>query len=412
MLVKPTSPLKKISIVLLCIGLISSTASNPVSAASRDDEKAAIYDTVYYDPNMVASAICTTSASGGAAGAKVPTNFNLGKTKVERQINLIKALMSDYGLTPAQAAGPVGNFMHESGGTHLPPDVNEGGSAGPPAFKGGYGWAQWTGGRQDTFITFAVNNGYMKNRSVNATDAANYAYLKKELAEGYTDTITQLKKQRSPEDAAVSFEATFERAGVPALTDRKKNARDALSAYISSSGVSGSGASTGCNIGGVAIVGDVAFPLQGKKNTVKNPEIFKNGDTDLAGHPYTAYDINANTGTPVVAFMGGKVISVSTDKCPGRLIGIYNKESDLVISYMHLSFNEKVAEGDTVKAGDLIGYVGTTQQGCVVPHLHIDAIKGSVRPACSRESCSDDVKAKFVSIGKQLFFTYQKLANY
>lgn len=374
-------------------------------------------DIEHYDKNADPLSTCVVApGSGGAATGNVPTNFSLGTDPKERRVNLMKALIVDYGLTPAQAAGPVGNFMAESGGAHLPPNVNEGGRAGPPAFRGGYGWAQWTGGRQRTFIDYAVANSYMTSRSVDATDAANYAYLKKELAEGYTVTITDLKKQSDPEQAAVSFERTFEKAGIPRLEARRANARQAFNEYMETA--SGGGPSVtpnaavcGTQPGGAAIAGDFAFPLIGTKSVVKNPGMFRNNTADLAGHPYTAYDILADPGTPVAAFMSGTVTSISQDRCPGRLISVYNADQDIVVSYLHLAFQSQVREGDTITQGQRIGVVGGASEGCGTPHLHIDAVKGRVRVGCSRLSCPATNKAKFLDIGPQLYQTFQALPN-
>lgn len=361
----------------------------------------------WYNPDY--SSLCSK-----AANLSVGLSFSLGSDPKERRINLIKALMNDFGLKAEQAAGVVGNFMHESGGKQLPPDVNEGGEAGPPKFSGGYGWAQWTGGRQTAFIDFAIDKGYMQSKSEHATDAANYAYLKDELSKGYKATVTELQKegekQGSPEEAAVSFEATFERAGVPALEPRKTNARQAYEEYRSDSSTGETSNVTGCTgPDSAAIVGGYAFPLQTRKSAISNNGIFKDGTTSLGGHPYTAYDILVDTGTPVLAFVDGTVTHVGTDKCPGTLVSIYNKESDLTVSYLHMSPSNHVQKGDEVKAGDRVGEVGTKENGCNIPHLHIDAAKGSYRPACRRESCPAANRSKFKSIGRELFNTYQQL---
>jgi murein DD-endopeptidase MepM/ murein hydrolase activator NlpD len=351
---------------------------------------------------------------GNPTGLNVDKNFTLGSEGEERRINLIKYLIGDYDLTAEQAAGVLGNFMEESGGYHLPPDVNEGGSPGPPRFSGGYGWAQWTGSRQRSFIDFAVEAGFMNSENENATDAANYAYLKKELAEGYKETIPELKNNSTPEDAAVSFEATYERAGVPRMEDRKASARRAFEEYAagaSSGSTTSTGSGSSCTQGQAAIVGDSAFPLLTTKTNISNPGIFRDGTTSQGGHPYIAYDISTEVNTPVAAFISGKVTSIDQDKCPGRLISIYNSQLNLTVSYLHLAFDNHVALDDEVLVGQQIGLVGSAANGCSVPHLHIDAVEGTSRPGCSRENCSDASKRVFRDIGSPLFETFQRLAE-
>lgn len=406
---------------------ITLIASPEIIAAPEPDENAAIYDHVYYDETVYGFPencdASTPVGTGVGATTKVPVNFNLGSGAAQRQVNLMKALMADYGFTAAQAAGIIGNFVVESGGADLPPNINEGGAAGPPRFSGGYGWAQWTASRQRTFIDYAVKNGYMSSRSVSATDAANYAYLKYELNTGYKNTVTDLKKQTSPENAAISWERTFERAGVPALGKRSAAARTAYNNYVASGSTGNEGGAeapngdnTACDStgnGDPAIVGNYAFPLLGSKRVVKNPGMFHGGTADRGGHPYIAFDILVNPGVPVVALMSGVVTHLGEDRCPGRLISVYNKEANLVISYLHLNMDEKthVAKGTTVAAGAKIGLVGSASNGCGTPHLHIDAAKGQTRPGCSRLNCPAANASKFVDIGPQLYQTFQKLPN-
>lgn len=374
-------------------------------------------DITHYNPDAVCGGPAAPG-SGGPANIDVDKGFSLGTDPKERRVNLVKALMKDYGLTGEQASGIVGNFMVESGGQQLPPDVNEGGRAGPPAFKGGYGWAQWTGGRQKAFIDFAVKNGYMTSAAVNGTDAANYAWLKNDLNTAYKSTITQIKTKTTPEDAAISFEATFERAGVPALAKRTASARQVfteLNGGTSTSGGTTTTVAATCPAvgGGASIVGDKAFPLKTTKAAMdsKNPGMFKNGTASKGGHPYTAFDILADPGTEIVAFLSGTVTHIGEDKCPGRLVSIFNQEANLTISYLHMNLNASthVAAGATVTVGQHVGVVGPPSAGCGVAHLHIDAAQGNTRPGCKRESCPAENAAKFFDIGPDLFKTYEAL---
>lgn len=366
------------------------------------------------------SSIGGSSSSGGAcvcnsvgSSVNVDKNLSLGSDAVERRIALMSLLMADFGLTAEQAAGIVGNFMQESGGAHLPPNINEGGQAGPPKFSGGYGWAQWTGSRQVEFIDFAIENGFMSSKDESATDAANYAWLKYELQNGYKETIEDLKKQSNPVDAAVSFHRTFEKSADNAsqIGERGTSAQQAYAEYYAKAGLtilSGNGGIT-CGDGSATIVGDYAFPLITTKSGISNRSIFKDNSTDRAGHPYIAYDILVPSGTPTVAFLSGKVTHITQDKCPGQMISIYNQDSNLTISYLHLDFNNHVSEGDEVSVGGNVGLVGPGPNGCGTEHLHIDAVEGDKRPGCSREKCPVENQKFFRDIGPQLFETYQEL---
>lgn len=368
------------------------------------------YDGLIWAPDGLSGGQCFI---GGTSTVDVPIDFSLGEggeeNGLQRRLALMQVLITDYNLTPEQAAGPIGNFMLESGGPHLPPNINEYGDvAGPPEFSGGYGWAQWTGPRQVTFINFAVEEGYMESDQVSATDAANYAYFKWELANGFQSTINELQQQSTPEDAALSFEATYEKAGVPAPSIRSQNARQVYEEFIENGGV----VSTTCvPSGSAAIVGEYAFPLITTKSAIHNRGMFANNTADQGGHPYIAYDILVDPGTPVAAFLSGTVTKISEDKCPGRLISVFNRESNLTISYLHLSFSGHVDLGEEVVVGQPLGVVGSAANGCGIPHLHIDAARGDTRPRCARENCPPQNQALFVDIGPELYETYQVLPD-
>lgn len=424
----PTIPailLKRVTLIFAIVVLALQAAVLPAYTAQafNDPEQKDAFDLGILYFNTKEDEFCAQGAAGagGPANINVDKGFSLGTDAKERRINLAKALMRDYpGLQPHQAAGIIGNFMQESGGPHLPPDVNQGGRPGPPAFKGGYGWAQWTGGRQRTFIDFAVVNGFMASRSVNATDAANYAYLKHELNTGYKSTITELTKQPTPTAAAVSFHATFEKSADNAsqIGERGTSAEQVFRELNGEGGGGGGpaagGGADGCPAaggGGAGIVGANSFPLKTTKGAIdaQNKGMFANGTASKGGHPYTAYDILAPPGVPVLAFLGGTVTSVSQDRCPGRMISVFNPESNLTISYLHLSFGGHALKDEVVTAGQQIGTVGPASNGCGVAHLHIDAAQGNSRPGCSRLNCPPANASKFVDIGPQLSKTYDAL---
>ena len=157
----------------LCVSLFSVTSvralgfANPAELSNR--QKAHL--NISFTGTGVAK---TTTNSCSASGLDLSGNFSLGKDPKERRVNLVKAFMS-YGLSPEQAAGPVGNFMWESGGTDVPPNHNEfEPKVGPPnSDQYGYGWAQWSFGRKTAFVKFMKDHGFVDNDG-SATDAANF----------------------------------------------------------------------------------------------------------------------------------------------------------------------------------------------------------------------------------------------
>jgi hypothetical protein len=121
------------------------------------------------------------------------------------------------GYTKAQIAGVLGNFELESG---FNPRVNEGGKVGAPMGVGGYGFGQWTGGRQTGLVNFA------KQQKMDPGDPNLQAkFLLYELDGPEKKAAAYLREAVSPEESARRFLTNFERAGIPKTKQRQEAAR-------------------------------------------------------------------------------------------------------------------------------------------------------------------------------------------
>lgn len=121
------------------------------------------------------------------------------------------------GYTKAQIAGVLGNFELESG---FNPRVNEGGKVGAPMGVGGYGFGQWTGGRQTGLVNFA------KQQKMDPGDPNLQAkFLLYELEGPEKKAAAYLREAVSPEESARRFLTDFERAGIPKTKQRQEAAR-------------------------------------------------------------------------------------------------------------------------------------------------------------------------------------------
>ena len=121
------------------------------------------------------------------------------------------------GYTKAQIAGVLGNFELESG---FNPRVNEGGKVGAPMGVGGYGFGQWTGGRQTGLVNFA------KQQKMDPGDPNLQAkFLLYELEGPEKKAAAYLREAISPEESARRFLTDFERAGIPKTKQRQEAAR-------------------------------------------------------------------------------------------------------------------------------------------------------------------------------------------
>ena len=93
---------------------------------------------------------------------------------------------------------------------------------------------------------------------------------------------------------------------------------------------------------------------------------------DRGSRPHEAVDIFAPRHTPVRAVEHGKIARLFTSKAGGLTIYQFDPEERFCFYYAHLDrYRAGLEEGQEVKAGDTIGFVGTTGNAPPsTPHLH------------------------------------------
>lgn len=106
-------------------------------------------------------------------------------------------------------------------------------------------------------------------------------------------------------------------------------------------------------------------PVRGCMTSPYGVQRYLNGKP--TGDIHAGLDLRAHPGTPVRAAAGGIVKLVRDWSLHGRTVAIDHGQG-LETMYLHLS-KFAVAEGDTVKKGDIIGYSGSTGRSNA-PHLH------------------------------------------
>ena len=205
--------------------------------------------------------------------------------------------------------------------------------------------------------------------------------------------------------------------------DRRDNAETFFNdPNFTSAGASGGSASDVCLPTGVTISGDLAFPLAVTQSQVDRPipstHNYKANDIYKAsGDSYRADSVE---GVEVVAYKGGTVLSAkdsspAAGKPGGPRSNISIQSDDIITTYIHLqpgAANRRVASGDPVDAGQLLGFVGNSAAADdTPPHLHIDAVDaaGGSRPGCSRVSCPPASQARFIDLTPSLQALYDKL---
>ncbi len=93
---------------------------------------------------------------------------------------------------------------------------------------------------------------------------------------------------------------------------------------------------------------------------------------------HSGIDIEAPEDTQVVAMAAGCITAVYTDDRYGKSVEVtHSEDSGLVSVYSNLSTNEMVEVGDTVKAGQIIGGVGSAGlfESLEPAHLHLEMLK-------------------------------------
>ncbi|MBB4966758.1 M23 family metallopeptidase [Saccharothrix violaceirubra] len=79
-------------------------------------------------------------------------------------------------------------------------------------------------------------------------------------------------------------------------------------------------------------------------------------------------------GQPILAAAGGKVISAKYGSRQGWGVSLNNGDGYRTY-YFHMTSKPKVKNGQKVKQGDLLGYVGDTGQAKGNPHMHYSVTK-------------------------------------
>ncbi len=155
------------------------------------------------------------------------------------------------------------------------------------------------------------------------------------------------------------------------LAARALESGDAPADYAAPSDADADGMAAGAPLVGLAArpaaLDDIVIPVVGilgsrLRDSFRSPRI---------GHVHHAIDIIARRGTPVVAAVDGTVELMKWDHGGGRTVRLLDATRRYILYYAHLSgYAAGLAEGDTVREGRVIGYVGHTGHVIGSSHLH------------------------------------------
>ncbi len=122
----------------------------------------------------------------------------------------------------------------------------------------------------------------------------------------------------------------------------------------------------------------MTHPVSGKSNVGS----FWGDPRDGGKRKHEGVDIFANKGTPVVAIMDGRIISVDNSGIGGKTVYLQPDGEDWYAYYAHLD-RQDVVYGQRVKKGQQLGTVGNTGNAATTPpHLHfgIYTSNGAIDP--------------------------------
>ncbi len=116
------------------------------------------------------------------------------------------------------------------------------------------------------------------------------------------------------------------------------------------------------------LFGPLLIPVQG----IDRRQLRDTFDQGRGKERHEAIDIMAPRGTPVIAVDDGKIAKLFNSKPGGLTIYQFDRGENVAYYYAHLDgYARNLAEGQQVKRGDVIGYVGSTGNANPdAPHLH------------------------------------------
>ena len=94
------------------------------------------------------------------------------------------------------------------------------------------------------------------------------------------------------------------------------------------------------------------------------------------GRTHAAMDVYAKRGTPIVAPVGGRIVSVKTGKVGGHTVRMRGDDG-LMYYFAHMDSKSSAKNGSTVRPGAHLGFVGNSGSAKnTKPHLHFSIKKG------------------------------------
>lgn len=309
-------------------------------------------DVMFFDPDNDSKTGLKGGGSGGGSTNPCVTGLS-GDTSEAQVFNFF----TSQGLTEAQAAGLLGNFLVEDS-TLDPTVTNE---------IGAYGIVQWLGGRLAALKSTHPDDYDTLQGQLN--------FVMEEFASSEALAYSKLITTTTAEDAARAVFTYYERPGDSSLQARIDNANEQFDLL---SGTSSGGGSIECPEGVSPVPGydysstglaPGTCSDHGNQNLCDPPKGSTPGHNTF--HGGDALDIfGAGGSTAVTAYSGTVTVSACVhNPCDsfGRYVEITSTDGNILALYAHISTS--VSVGDTVVAGQEIGTLVSSLSN---PHIHFE----------------------------------------
>lgn len=178
------------------------------------------------------------------------------------------------------------------------------------------------------------------------------------------DLKTQTDLTQSELDAVEAEEAAFEKE-IAALAEKIRKEEAAAAAAAAAANGSSSSGSASKYTGG-----QMSWPLPGHYS-ISSDFIMRNHPITGKYQQHTGIDLPAPKNTKIVAAADGTVVTVGYNKAYGNRV-VVNHGGGVQTLYAHMT-SYAVSEGQSVSAGDVIGYVGSTGYS-TGNHLHFSVL--------------------------------------
>ncbi|MEJ7218482.1 phage tail tape measure protein [Staphylococcus gallinarum] len=291
--------------------------------------------------------------------------------------------LKSKGFSDAQVSGVMGNIEQES---RFNPAAEQ-----MQGWVGGKGIAQWDD-RKDKLKAFAKKRGKSwKDLQVQLD------FMWEEMMTTENKAYKALKGTTSVTEAARVFQTQYERAGIPNQSARDKAANKYYNQFKGTNG--------NATVSSNAVKGTVGTSIVNDKSAYFYDSQFgryNNGGAHY-GRDLTSGSID---GAAIKAAKSG-VVTFKGWTGGGNTLSIYDGKN--TYTYMHMKNPAKVVKGAQVKAGQVVGNVGTTFDASkggmsTGPHLHVQVNQGKtasgtfVDTFTGKNKAIDAVKAGYTKV--------------